>query len=739
MLGVLFFIFLPWPWTTTDVGDSSLFALGFLIVAIIGAWNLAHAGQFRMAAVTVLATLFLIPTYLNFVIYQTIRSPDVWVYFILIPLAGLLLGRRAMLYFALVCLFTLLALYLLEASIVITPTITLRAGKSDFMILAVSLLLNTLLLHVIVRRTEDKTTEAHRSLERLLSTNMRLEESQAALQRVSMELEQRVQERTEALQVANRSLQAEAVTRQQLMNALQRSEANWRSLVQHAPELIVTLATDGRILFSNRDVRGCSAAELEGLPAITLHGQLKHQQCLQKAIAQVVQEGHSVSYESEDTEADHRRWAVNRLSPIYQNGKLGALILISTDISEQKQAEMAMLHSQKLESLGVMAGGVAHDFNNLLTAIVGQASLALSKSESRDNVQEYLHNILLVSQRATDLTRQMLNYAGRSVTDFKPLNLNRLIRENLQFFSASIPKAIQLQAQEAPDLPLLVGDVGQIQQLIMNLILNAADAIGEQGGMITISTANYTLRSEEVGLWNWSGQQLKSGAYTALEIVDTGCGMDSDTLSKIFDPFFTTKFTGRGLGLASVMGIVRTHHGGLQVTSALGLGTTFRILFPVSDEVEREEDYNLMSEQMIGFDGKLVLIIDDEDDVRNVTAEILELSGIETIQAINGANGLELFRRHVDDLDLVLLDLSMPGMGGEEVAKQIWQLKPTTPITMLSGYDQHEVVRRLGQSHNLSFLQKPYSMDGLLQEINRQLKNSPRTVTATVKELQPMF
>ena len=731
-----FFFYLPVSWIGETYNGISLFVIGGLLANILASWLLIRSGQYQIAAFVTIITLFLIPTYLNVVVYQTIHSPDVWVYFILIPLAGLLLGRRYMLYFTLICLCTVLILFSLETLNWITPAISLPAEQNDLLVLSVSLSLNALLLYTLIRRAEDKTVEARQSLEEFMVTNQQLKESQIALQQARSQLELRVAERTQALQAANQLLQEEIVTRQQLMDALHHSEANWRSLVQHAPELIATIATDGTISFVNRNVRGIPAKAMCGCPIDSLHSSVEHQQKLQNALANVLAQGQSVSYESEEEHGGQHTWAINRLGPIYQNGIIAALILISTDITEQKQTEMAMLHSQKLESLGIMAGGVAHDFNNLLVVITGQASLALNKAAT--NVvatQEHVQNILLAGRRATDLTRQMLNYAGRSSIDFKSLDLDCLIQENIQFFSASIPKSIQLQALQTPELPAMRGDAGQIQQLIMNLILNAADAIGEEAGTIRVTTAEYYLPPSEVSQWKWSGELLKSGLYVLLDVADTGCGMDSETLNKIFDPFFTTKFSGRGLGLASVVGIVRSHGGGLQVVSTPGAGTTFRMLFPVSEQREKDEVVEMKIDETVLFANKLILVIDDEDDVRQVTAEILELSDIEVLQAANGMKGIELFRQHINEIDLILLDLSMPGMSGEEVLRQLWQLKPNVAVTLLSGYDQHEVTRRMGNDHTLSFLQKPYSMDGLLHEVGHQFAKMQKSAQPAQSDL----
>lgn len=714
-------------WMGIELGNvSPLAALGFIGI-LIGIWGLMHQGLLRLAILITLITLFVIPTYLNLAVYQSLRSPDVWVYFILIPLTGLLLGRKQMLYGALLCLLSVAILFYLETTHFLTPNVTAQPTAIDGILLAISILLSTLLMQATIRKAEAKGHEAQRSLAALRQSNDELERSQAALQQTRDELELRVDERTKELRLSNQRLQNEIYERQRLMEALRNSEANWRSLVQNAPELIATMSVNGKIRFANRGVGAYASDELLNQPISVLHTQECHQQMLASAVKEVITTGKTVSYESEEQIGEQRLWRINRLGPIYETGNITALILIATDITEQKQTETAMLQAQKLESLGLMAGGVAHDFNNLLTAIIGQASLAMGKLQPEQQpAHKHLQNLLVASQRATELTRQMLNYAGHTPPDFVPVQLNRLLVENIQFFSASIAKTVDLQSALARDLPEFRGDPGQIQQLVMNLILNAADAIGEQVGEIVLATSTCTLDNDaiqagDLHYWNWTEAPLAPGQYIKLSIADTGCGMDNETIKKIFDPFFTTKFTGRGLGLASVLGIVRSHNAAIHVSSTVGVGTTFEILFPVATPVYQEEEILISTYPPVGLTNKLVLLIDDEEDVRQVTSEILELSDIRTLDAANGIAGLRLFEQHAEEIDLVLLDLSMPGMNGEEVVRRLWALKPGVRILLLSGYDEYEVTRRLGTDYQVAFLQKPYNVDGLLRMVEKQL------------------
>jgi PAS domain S-box-containing protein len=509
------------------------------------------------------------------------------------------------------------------------------------------------------------------------------------------------------------------------LDALGISEANWRSLATNLPEIIATLDPDGKITFINRTIGGQAPESIIGAHASALHRQHKDQLLLEQNMARVWQTGETVSYESEDVTAEGSTWYINRVGAIKQEGKVTALILISTDITEQKQTEAAMHQTQKLESLGVLAGGVAHDFNNLLTAMLMQMSFALVKLPTDHPVSHHINRTLKAAERAAELTRQMLNYTGRSPSEAKPLDLNDLITDNIHFFSAAIPKSVQLDPQLSGSIPLMMGDKGQIQQLIMNLILNAADAIGPKAGLITVETTMQEIFGDESEYWQWTGIPLTAGRYVRLDVRDTGSGMDAKTLSKIFDPFFTTKFTGRGLGLASVLGIIRSHKGGLHVTSIVDKGTTFTILFPAAGKfAQLLNGASDAPPETMG--GELVLVIDDEEMVRDAMSDILSEAGLQVIKAADGPSGIQLFRKHEDELQLVLLDLSMPGMSGEEVFYKLQAVNSNVPILLISGYSEHEVMDRFVNKGLTGFIQKPYTIESLLQQIQPHL-NNPRT------------
>lgn len=711
-------------WLGIWQGESQqllLFACVAMLLVTTSCWLFMRRGFIKLASFLILTTIFGIATYLNVAVFQTIRSPDVWVYFILIPLAGLLLSRKLMAYFCTAAIVTSSITFYLEYVGIINPKLSQRAAFNDFIVLLFSLIMSTILLYSAIRKAEEKAEDARHAMFALVESNGKLKDSQAQLTHAQVELELRVVERTQALRTANQLLQAEIVARQEVMDALSRSEANWRTLVENAPELIITADPQGQVLFINRAADVHATAMAIGSSLLKLHRAEQYQALLSQAVRRVLETGEMVSYESEEQIDTTFSWRVNRLGAIQQNGVVSALILISTDITEQKQTEMVMQHAQKLESLGLMAGGIAHDFNNLLAAMLGQAALAINKLSTASPALEHLQSLMLAGHRATDLTRQMLNYAGRGSTDIQLIDLNDLISENIQFFSASIPKTIEFAAQPLATFPLIQGDPGQMQQLLMNLLLNGADAIGTEVGIITVTTTLCKISGDEGIYWRWTGKPLPAGQYVELHVQDSGCGMDSSTLDKIFDPFFTTKFTGRGLGLASVLGIVRTHKGGMYVSSMLGQGTTFRMLFPVAEVPAHKPASSPPSLAPVDLAGKTVLIVDDEDDVREVTAEILELSGLQTLTAANGAAALQLFAQHQDEIDLVLLDLSMPGMTGEQVVKALWNVSPTLPIVLLSGYDEHEVSRRLGENSQAAFLQKPYTVEAILLTIEQQL------------------
>lgn len=709
-----------------DALGSILITNAIALLVNLIALFLMRYGYVNVASFILLGMLFSLITYINGFIFQSIRTPNIMTYFALIPLTGLLMGRRNMNRVAILSISTVVIIFYLEGTGVLIPSVNQRTIIDDLVVLFLAMAMNTILLNASIRRVEEKTEEIQQTAATLQSVNQELQLSQTQLQLARLELEQKVQQRTQELQESNQKLQKQVEERQRLLDALAASEANWRSFAEQVPDVIARINSDYTIAFINRESGGYVPESLIGMPAAALYRQPQHQSLLSESMKTVFQTGEAVSYEIEENVGEHRTWHINRVGPIYHDDKVVALILISTDITEQKQAEAAMYQMQKLESLGVLAGGVAHDFNNLLAVMLMQLSLGLTKLPPDHPVNQHIQRTIKAAERATEVTRQMLNYAGRTQSETKLLDINDLITDNIHLFSASVHKSITLISELSNKIPLIKGDKGQIQQLIMNLIINGADAIGSNMGEIKVITKSQLLTTEEAEQGRWVGASPLAGQYVRLEVHDTGCGMDANTLTKIFDPFFTTKFTGRGLGLASVIGIVRSHKGALHVTSTVGKGTVFTVLFPATVEVSPTADQN--DEQSLVGSGELVLVIDDEEMVREGMAEILGSASLRVLTAANGETGLQLLREHQDKIRLILLDLAMPGMTGEDTFHEILAINSDIPVILVSGYSEAHVMARFMDRGLAGFVQKPYTADSLLQQVQVHLNTYLNTL-----------
>ncbi|MDQ6664314.1 MAG: PAS domain S-box protein [Acidobacteriota bacterium] len=389
------------------------------------------------------------------------------------------------------------------------------------------------------------------------------------------------------------------------------------------------------------------------------------------------------------------------------------------DISGRLHMEEKLRQTAKLEGLGVMAGGIAHDFNNLLTGILGNASLLTEIVPP-----EYLpavEDIVKASERAADLTHQMLAFAGKGRFQVKKLDLSNEVREILRIIKASIHKDAGVVVHLADKLPCIEGDPGQIQQLVMNLVINASDAMEGIPGTITIETKEQEVDEAYIAQTFGTGQ-LTPGWYVSLEVHDTGCGMSEETRAKIFDPFFTTKFAGRGLGLAAALGIVRGHKGALKVYSAVGRGSTFKVILPaVAGETQKSTP--AASEPRWRASGT-ILVIDDQEIVRRVAKTTLESTGCKVLVANDGATGIELLKQFANEVSLVLLDLTMPRMDGEETMSHLRLIRPGIRVIVSSGYNEVEIIRRFTSQRFAGFIQKPYSAPGLLAKV-REVMESP--------------
>ncbi|MGV3709684.1 MAG: hybrid sensor histidine kinase/response regulator [Gemmatimonas sp.] len=399
------------------------------------------------------------------------------------------------------------------------------------------------------------------------------------------------------------------------------------------------------------------------------------------------------------------------------NGKAVRLSGTLTDLTERRriaterdQFEKKLQETQKLESLGVLAGGIAHDFNNLLTGVLGNASLAMNDLPEGSRTHTYLVEINDAAMRAAELCRQMLAYSGRGRFVVGRVALNGLIEQTVQLLQLSISKNATLRFQLEPKLPMVEVDATQVRQVIMNLVINASEALGDKSGVITVSTG--TTRVDEAYLREVHlASALEAGEYVHLEVADTASGMTPDVLARIFEPFYTTKFTGRGLGLAAVLGIMRGHRGTLKVYSEPGRGSTFKLLFPVAPGASEEPVAPAASVPWKG--SGTVLVVDDEPSVRRTVSRMLALMGFTSIEAVDGADAIEIYRARSGEISMVMLDLTMPRMNGEETFAELRRIQPSVRVVLMSGFNQHEAVARFAGKGLANFLQKPFAVETL--------------------------
>jgi two-component system cell cycle sensor histidine kinase/response regulator CckA len=406
-------------------------------------------------------------------------------------------------------------------------------------------------------------------------------------------------------------------------------------------------------------------------------------------------------------------------------GAVSGLLGVSIDVTDRKRAEVEqeqlraqLLQVQKLESLGLLAGGIAHDFNNILSVILGGASTALLTLPVENPARKDVESVVTAAQRAASLTRQMLAYSGQAHVDIRAIDLSLHVREIAGLLETTVPKKVQLRLELEPGLAAIEADVAQVQQVVMNLVINGAEAIGDQQGTVLVTTGLQTI-DEFYAASLFASEGLAPGQYVFLEVHDSGHGMDEATKNKIFDPFFSTKFTGRGLGLAAVLGIVRSHRGAIKVYSSPGRGTTFKVFFP---SVTRSAQRESRSAVPLDYRGSgLVLVVDDDTGVRVTARRMLELFGFSVIEAADGKAGADLFATRATDIVLVLLDMTMPKMNGEETFRVIRRVRADVPVILTSGYNEIEATRRFTSKGLAGFLEKPFTPADLAAKLAKVL------------------
>ena len=413
------------------------------------------------------------------------------------------------------------------------------------------------------------------------------------------------------------------------------------------------------------------------------------------------------------------------VSPLYdEENRLTSFVHVMRDISARKRAEeerkifeAQFQQTQKLESLGVLAGGIAHDFNNILTIIMGHCYIVKEEFDSGMSDKEHVEKIEAAASRAANLCRQMLAYAGNSPLLSERINLWLLVDEIVKMLRSAIKKNVAIQLDLKRDVPEIFGDNAQIQQIIMNLVINAAEAIGNNNGAVKVAirrTPVYADQSET----DFLGNVIMPGEYACLEVSDDGCGMDEDVKHRIFEPFYTTKFTGRGLGMSVILGIINSHKGALQFDSSPGCGTTFRVYFPVPDKAvvadAAQSPWQMPATTMNGT----VLLVDDEESLRSIGSALLSTMGFTTVTAANGNEALSLYKARTSEIDLVLMDLIMPEMGGVDTYHELRKFDSVVPIIFCSGYGAESVAEITTTDENTCFLHKPFNKPELCRTVN---------------------
>ncbi len=427
------------------------------------------------------------------------------------------------------------------------------------------------------------------------------------------------------------------------------------------------------------------------------------------------------------------RWVYDFSIPVRSStGELEHFLGYVLDVTERhdasealRAAEARLSEAQRLESLGILAGGIAHDFNNLLMGVLGNVSLLLGEMPQGSPLRGTAKDIETAARRAADLTRQLLAYSGKGKFVVELLDLSHLIAESGQLLTAVISKKATLTYRLAPHLPRVEGDATQLRQVIMNLITNASDALGDQPGTIAIATGTERLESSWPAGVIHAGP-VSPGVHVYLEVRDTGSGMDDATLQRIFDPFFTTKFHGRGLGLAATLGIMRGHQGAVAVETAPGRGTGFRVYLPAAAEPATVSQPTPVPafETAAPGGGAMVLVVDDEAVVRDVTRRMLERGGCRVRLAENGRRAIEALEQGRDDIALVILDLTMPELSGEETLALVHERWPDLPVILTTGFSADADTAQLGARGLAGFIQKPYPAGELLSLVRRVLQTA---------------
>lgn len=634
-----------------------------------------------------------------------IRAVDTVGFALVLVLAGMFIGAQAVWGFGVLCLTSVTAVYLAELNGWVQTSYGVMVQIDDLTILIVILLLVIFVTYYAINFLEQSTLQARNDARLLALRNQELRDVQTSLQA-----------RTAELAGLNTQLRAEIQERQQIEHALRQSEGMNRAILDYMPDMILRIDKNGVFqeyspsrnmlpIVSPEFFIGKSMVEIMP-PHVAEPGT----QAIRQAIATNEMQFFEYALPGDDG-GEH----------IYESRNIpignDEVITIVRDITDERHAEQAALQTQKLESIGLLAGGIAHDFNNLLTGMLGQNSLALAKLPPDSPARRHLERAVVSAKRAADLTRQLLAYAGKGQFLVEPIDLNQLVHEGTGLLETVLPKQAVLTLDLMPSLPTVEADRGQIQQVLMNLVINASEALGGQAGTVKIRTYVRWVTNEMHSNDHVLPEAIVPGRYVCLEVQDTGRGMDMAEQRRIFDPYYSTKGQGRGLGLSATLGIIRSYHGYLVLNSVQGVGTRFQIYWPAGQVINPVLETAV--DRTVPHEGT-ILIIDDEESVRQAAGEILGLFGYDVLTAADGLSGIDLYQQRQDAVDLVLLDMHMPIMNGTETFASLRRIQPTVSVLFSSGFTELSASEIL-QGDRVDFLQKPYDVDKLITKVQQML------------------
>lgn len=549
-----------------------------------------------------------------------------------------------------------------------------------------------------------------------------LEAEERKVKAANRELEKRVEERTVQLVDANKELSQEVIERKAAEEAARESEQRFRHVSENSPEIIYTLGYDGAYTYVNpawEKVLGHKTAEVIGKYFIDFvpEEDAKKYIRLFKRIRDKKETLRDVTGTLIHKDGSVRLFNLSGATNLDSEGNIKGMVGLLKDITEQQRIQTQLQQAQKMEAMGTLAGGVAHDFNNILSAIIGYSELALLEAPEGTKVKQNLTEVLRASQRAKDLVKQILSFSRQSEKELKPVEIRVIIKEALKLLRASLPSTIEIRQHIDPHAGIIEGDPTQIHQLLMNLCTNSAAAMSEEGGLLEISLMKVEIDAPSTTMY----LDIEPGHYLRLSVRDNGNGMSPEVLERVFDPYFTTKEKGKGtgLGLAVVHGIVKSHRGGITIDTTPGKGTAFNIYFPrIEQEIEATEpELN----QSLPMGHECILLVDDEEDLVEIGAQMLSHLGYEVATRLDGAEALEAFREQPERFDLVITDMTMPNLTGDRLAKELMKIRPDIPIILYTGFNESITEEKATGIGIREFSMKPFVMRDLAMTTRRAL------------------